>query len=127
MARLARAEVFDPSEVAVLHICARVVRRCCLFGIDPVTGENHDHRKIWIEDQFKLLAANFEIDLLSFAILLNHVHLILRSRPDFIETWDSSEVASRWLMLCPKRKKKIAHRRSVTSLNSTPFAMIQTS
>ena len=23
MARLARAEVFDPSEVAVLHICAR--------------------------------------------------------------------------------------------------------
>ena len=28
MARLARAEVFDPSEVAALHLCARVVRRC---------------------------------------------------------------------------------------------------
>ena len=46
MARLARAEVFDPSEVAALHICARVVRRCFLFGVDPFTGENHDHRKI---------------------------------------------------------------------------------
>ena len=45
MARLARAEVFDPSEVAVLHICARVVRRCFLFGTDPFTGKNHDHRK----------------------------------------------------------------------------------
>ena len=105
MARLARAEVFDPSEVAVLHLCARVVRRCFLFGVDPVTGKNHDHRKIWIEDQLKLLSANFGIDLLAFAILSNHFHLILRSRPDVVETWDDSEVARRWLMLCPKRKK----------------------
>ncbi len=106
MGRLARAEVFDPSEVAVLHICARVVRRCFLFGVDPVTGINHDHRKVWIEDQLKLLAANFGIDILSFAILSNHFHLILRSRPDVVETWDDSEVARRWLMLCPNRKKK---------------------
>jgi len=106
MARLARAEVFDPSEVAVLHLCARVVRRCFLFGIDPVTGINHDHRKRWIEDQLKLLASNFGIDLLTFAILSNHFHLIVRSRPDVVETWDDSEVARRWLMLCPKRKKK---------------------
>ena len=106
MARLARAEVFDPSEVAALHICARVVRRCFLFGVDPFTGKNHDHRKIWIEDQLKLLAANFGIDLLSFAILSNHFHLILRSRPDVVVTWDDLEVARRWLMLCPIRKKK---------------------
>ena len=105
MARLARAEVFDPGEVAILHVCARVVRRCFLLGIDPVTGINHDHRKVWIEDQLKLLAANFGIDLLGMAILSNHFHLILRSRPDVVETWDNSEVARRWLILCPKRKK----------------------
>ncbi len=63
MPRLARAEVFDPSEVAILHICARVVRRCFLFGVDPFTGKNHDHRKRWIEDQLKWLAANFGLDL----------------------------------------------------------------
>ena len=57
MARLARAEIFDPKEVAILHICARVVRRCFLLGFDFVSGENFDHRKIWIEDQLKLLAA----------------------------------------------------------------------
>ena len=27
MARLARAEVFDPSEVAVLRVCARVIEK----------------------------------------------------------------------------------------------------
>ena len=106
MARLARAEVFDPAEVVVLHICARVVRRCYLFGVDPFTGTNHDHRKIWIEDQLKLLATHFGIDLLTFAILSNHFHLILRSRPDVVETWDDSEVARRWLMLCSIRRKK---------------------
>ena len=40
MARLARAEVFDPSEVAVLHLCARVVRRCFIFGVDPLNEAN---------------------------------------------------------------------------------------
>jgi len=99
MAKLPRAEVFDPREVAVLNLCAQVVRRCFLFGVDPVTGLNHDHRKVWIENQLKLLAANFGIDLLAFAIPSNHFHLIVRSRSDVVETWDDSEVARRWLML----------------------------
>jgi len=34
----------------------------------------------------------------------NHFHLILRSRPDVVASWDDTEVARRWLMLCPVRK-----------------------
>ena len=45
MARLARAEVFAPDEVAVAHVMNRVVRRCYLLGNDPVSGKNYDHRK----------------------------------------------------------------------------------
>jgi len=85
MVRLARAELFDPSEVAILHVIGRVTRRCFLFGFDPVSGKNFDHRKVWIEEQLKTQAANFGIDLLSMAILSNHFHLILRSRPDEFE------------------------------------------
>ena len=40
MARMARAEVFAPDEVAVVHVMNRVVRRCGPQGEDPVTGEN---------------------------------------------------------------------------------------
>ena len=29
-------------------------------GVDPVTGINHDHRKVWIEEQLKLLAATID-------------------------------------------------------------------
>jgi len=37
MVRLARAELFNPSEVAILHVIGRVTRRCFLFGFDPVS------------------------------------------------------------------------------------------
>ncbi len=104
MARLARAEVFAHDEVAIVHVMNRVVRRCFLLGNDPITGKNYDHRKVWIEDQLRRFAANFGMDLLGFAIMSNHFHLILRSRPDVVKQWDDAEVARRWLMLCPVRK-----------------------
>ena len=71
MARLARAEVFDSSEIAIVHVMNRVVRRCFLFGDDPISGKNFDHRKVWIEDQVRLQAACFGIDLLGFALMPN--------------------------------------------------------
>ena len=43
MGRISRAEVFDPSEVAICHVFARVVRRCFLLEKDPVTDKNYDH------------------------------------------------------------------------------------
>ncbi len=104
MARLARVEAFAADEIAVVHVMNRVVRRCFLMGVDEVTGKNYDHRKVWIESELKRLAAGFGIDLLAFAVMSNHFHLILRSRPDVVETWDDTEVARRWMMLCPLRR-----------------------
>ncbi|MEQ9408986.1 MAG: hypothetical protein RIK87_14715 [Fuerstiella sp.] len=104
MARVSRGEVFDPAEVAVVHVMNRTTRRCFLLGKDPLTGKNFDHRKQWIEDRLRLLAGWFGIDLLCQAILSNHFHLVLRSRPDVVAEWDDTEVAKRWMMLCPKRK-----------------------
>ena len=107
MARLSRADIFDPSEIAAVHVMARANRRCFLLGHDQVTGKNFDHRKRWIEDKIKQLAANFGIDLLAFSCLSNHFHLVLRSRPDVVKAWDDTEVARRWWSLCPLRKIKV--------------------
>jgi hypothetical protein len=105
MARMCRAEVFDPGEVAVGHVFSRTVRRCFLMGDDPISGKNFDHRKRWIEEYLQQFAANFGIDLLCFSLLSNHFHLILRSRPDVVATWSDEEVARRWMMLCPNHRK----------------------
>ena len=108
MARVPREEVFAPDEVAIVHVMNRVVRRCFLLGDDPVTGKNYDHRKVWMEERLQQLAACFGIDLLVFAILSNHFHIVLRSRPDVVAAWDDTEVAQRWLLLCPFRKQSDA-------------------
>ena len=64
MARLSRAEIFDPSEIVAVHTIERTVRRCYLLGDDHLTQKNFDHRKKWFEDKLKQLASNFGIDLL---------------------------------------------------------------
>ncbi len=104
MARIARVEVFAPDEIAIVHVLNRTVRRCFLIGNDPVSGKNFDHRKAWMETELQSLAKSMGIDLLCHAILSNHFHLVLRSRPDVVARWDDSQVARRWLMLCPKRR-----------------------
>ncbi|MEL6109622.1 MAG: DUF2972 domain-containing protein [Planctomycetota bacterium] len=104
MSRLARCEVIDPNKVTIAHVINRTVRRCFLIGDDPVSGRNFDHRKVWIEDLLQHFAAHFGIDLLCFSILSNHFHLILRTRPDVVASWDDAEVARRWLLICPPRK-----------------------
>jgi hypothetical protein len=104
MARMARAEVFAPDEVAIVYVMNRVVRRCYLLGEDPVNGKKYDHRKVMIENQLQRLASAFGIDLLGFAIMSNHFHWILRSRLDVESTWDDTEVARRWLLICSVRK-----------------------
>lgn len=114
MARTARCEVFDPHEIAIAHVIQRCVRRCFLMGNDPDSGRNYDHRKQWLEARLQRFAAQFGIDLLCFSILSNHFHLVLRSRPDVVATWDNAEVARRWLMICPVRKDQQGNPREPT-------------
>ena len=104
MARMARAELFAADEIAVVHVMNRVVRKCFLMGTDKETGKSYDHRKAWIEGELRRLASLFGIDLLTFAIMSNHFHLVLRSRPDVVREWTDEEIARRWMRLCPLRK-----------------------
>ncbi len=106
MARLARVEVFAADEIAIVHVMNRTVRRCFLLGDDAFSGKNFDHRKVWLDEQLIHQARHFGMDLLCQAILSNHFHLVLRSRPDVVAEWDDSEVARRWLMLCHERRDK---------------------
>ena len=104
MPRASRAEIFEPQEIAIVHTVQRCVRRAFLAGKDVVTGKNHEPRREWIRRRLEVLASVFGIDVLSYAILSNHMHLILRTRPDVVETWSDREVAMRWLKLFPGRR-----------------------
>ena len=104
MPRLARADIFASSDIAIVNVVSRTVRRCFLMGFDKFSGKNFDHRKPWVEQQLADQARYFAIDLCSFAILDNEIQQQLRSRPDIVQQMDDVEVARRWLMLCPARR-----------------------
>ena len=106
MARQNRRDIFDPNEVGAFHAVQRTVRRAWLCGMDPLSGKSFEHRRTWIQNRLQELAASFGIDCLSFAVMVNHVHVILRNRPDVVAGWSDEEVAQRWWQLFPLRKNK---------------------
>ncbi len=52
----------------------------------------------------EVLAALFGIEVGFHAELVNHIHLILRIRPDVVATWSDKEVVRRWLTIAKLAK-----------------------
>ena len=105
MPRQARGEILDPAEIQLVHCVQRCVRRAFLCGSDPLTGKSFEHRRQWMRSRLEFLASIFAIDCLTYTLMSNHVHLILRSRPDVVAAWSDQEVARRWLRLFPRRRE----------------------
>ena len=115
MARLARVEVFAADEIAVVHVMARTVRRCFLLGEDALTGKNYDHRKLWkqLSDSEDKVCEGGSDDRCASGSALRHRFAVsgdpVESHSPGLEIsaeWGDSEVARRWLMLCPVRRDK---------------------
>jgi len=93
-----------PGEVGIYHCWNQLVRQEFLFGIDVLSGNDYGHRKDWMRERYRVLARSMAIDILDYAILDNHLHVVLRNRPDIVQTWSDEEVARRWWFTCPSRK-----------------------
>jgi REP element-mobilizing transposase RayT len=102
---LPRSHYVLDGEEGVYHCVSRCVRRAFLCGCDAVTGKDFSHRKKWIVDRLRHLASIFAIDVCAYAIMENHSHTILRTRPDIVASWSNLEVATHWIMLCPLKRR----------------------
>jgi len=107
MARKTRESLIDKNECTIVHTVAKTARDLFLLGDDFATNTRNSHRKDWIIDIMEFQNSLMAIDLLAFCLMNNHVHLLLRSRPDAVKEWDDLEVARRWMTLCPKSKKRL--------------------
>lgn len=104
MGRPARSEQFKATEVGIVHTIQRCVRRAFLAGVDASTGKDYSFRREWIRRRLEALASVFGIDVLTYSIMSNHLHLILRNRPDVVATWTDRDAAIRWLRVFPGRR-----------------------
>ncbi len=104
MGRPVRSEQFQADEVCIVHAIQRCVRKAFLAGRDERTGVDYSFRREWIRRRMEALASVFGIDVLTYAIMSNHLHVILRNRPDVVAAWSDEEVAVRWLKVFPGRR-----------------------
>ena len=82
MAANARRKLLGRARKAVFHCTARCVRRAFLCGLDPTSGEDYSHRRDWIVNREQQLAQLFTIEVEFRAELSNHLHVVLRTRPE---------------------------------------------
>lgn len=99
-----RGEIYDPETVQWFHCYSRCVRRAFLCGWDAFSGHSYEHRREWVSSRLSHLSKVFSIDIAAYAIMGNHLHTVLCTRPDLAKSWSANEVARRWRILFPLRR-----------------------
>ena len=99
--RYPRHQIVDPEFAGFFHCVSRCVRRAFLCGQDTYTGRSYEHRKAWVEERLQLLSECFAAGLYAYAVMSNHVHVVLHMDPQATKGWTDKEVAERWVRLFP--------------------------
>jgi len=98
---MARKTVVLEGESGIYHCTSRCVRRAFLCGTDFYSGKNYDHRKGWIRDRLKELSQIFGVEVYAYAVMANHLHLVVRVSVEKTASWSEDEVVRRWRRLFP--------------------------
>ena len=85
------------------HCVQRCVRRAFLCGIDHCTSQNFEHRKVWVEQRIILVSSCFAVAIYAYAVMSNHLHLVIHVEPAAAASWSNQDVAARWVRLFPPK------------------------
>ena len=96
---MARGELVDSTVTPYYHCISRCVRRAFLCG------EGCEHRKQWIEDRLRELDSIFAVEVAAYAVLDNHLHVVLKLNDVVAAEWSDEDVVRRWGRLFPPRGK----------------------
>jgi len=91
-----RSTLISLEDTPYYHCCSRVVRRAFLCGDDKYTGKNYDHRRGWVETQILKLTEIFAIDVAAYAVMSNHLHIVLYIDIETVNSWSDREVVEQW-------------------------------
>ncbi|WCN10082.1 transposase [Marinomonas mediterranea] len=91
-----RSQQVSLSDTPYYHCISRCVRRAFLCGQDVVTGKSFEHRRGWIEKRLLFLAQVFAIDVCAYAVMSNHIHVVLHVNEQEAKHWTTCEVIERW-------------------------------
>ena len=107
-----RKKLVDPENACAYHLVSKCTRGMYLCGWDRLTRKQYGHRRRWLVKRARALAECFAIDLLTYAVMSNHFHLIAIFDPKACEAWSEEEVARRWVDAFPPPKPSSGESRS---------------
>ncbi len=103
---IARREIVPDHESGVYHCISRCVRRAFLCGFDRFSGKDFSHRRDWIKNRLQELAQAFGVQVFGYAVMSNHLHIVLRMEVEESQAWSAEEIAKRWLKIFPRRRDR---------------------
>lgn len=92
-----RSLQINPRRPGWIHCISRCVRRAYL------AGDGWAHRQAWVEDRLRELTGVFAVEVAAYAVMSNHVHVVLRLDPSVAAGWSDAAVVARWTTLFGKR------------------------
>ena len=102
----AREQLIHLESTPFYHCYVRCVRKAFLCGEDKMAGVNYDHRRAWLISRLKFLSYVYAIDICAYAVMSNHLHVVLKVDVDKAKEWSDIDVLaqlinmathSRWL------------------------------
>ena len=100
----ARKVIVDESVPQVFHCVSRCVRRAFLCGEDAYSGRSYEHRREWVRDRLRELSEQFAVDVCAYAVMSNHLHVVLRTDAERAGDWSAEEVVLRWRSIFPEMR-----------------------
>ena len=99
-----RENQVDLAVTPYYHCIARCVRRAFLCGKDSYTGRNFEHRRDWVRERLRFLADVFAIDVCAYAVMSNHLHVVLHVDEKRAGEWADADLVERYCKLYPMAK-----------------------
>ena len=94
-----RKEQISVQDTPYYHIVSRCVRRTYLCGQDHASGKSYEHRRQWIENRIRILSTLFAVDICAYAVMSNHLHLVVKLNPDEVNALSNEQILERWTSL----------------------------
>lgn len=91
-----RKELINLDATPYYHCISRCVQQCFLLGRDKNTGRSYGHRRAWVEARLIKQAEAFAIKVCAYAVMSNHVHVVVKVDKRQALEWSDREVYERW-------------------------------
>jgi hypothetical protein len=120
-----RSTLVPPGAPGAYHCVSRCVRRAFLCGEDGYTGRSFEHRRKWVEYRLRELGEVFAVSIWGFAVMSNHLHVVVQTLPEVALGWSDMEVAERWVRLFPRPDQSPELRASLLAAHPDRIALLR--